>query len=109
AHEDGLGPIRAIVVAAQREAPLVTRFGLPTAGFERGPGNAPLDSPARVAVAGLVERSVQRDDGLVPQERRGGEVLGPAAARGERAFEDELAGVRLKLVILGPRGAGLEE
>ena len=55
-HGDRLGPSRTIVVAANGEEPLVARLRLAAARCEGRPGNAALDGPALVAVAGLVKR-----------------------------------------------------
>ena len=66
---DRFGPLRTVVVAANGEEPLVARLRLAAGRCEGRPGDAALDGPAFVAVAGLVERSFQGDDGLAAQGR----------------------------------------
>jgi hypothetical protein len=62
-----------------------------------------------IAVAGLVERPLERDRGRVAQQRARCEIDRPFGSLGKRHLEDDPPGIGLKLVILRPLAAGLEE
>ena len=69
AHEDRLGPLGAVVVAADGEQPLVARLrACRRSAANADQGMRPSTVQPFVAVAGVVERPIQRDDGLVAQQ-----------------------------------------
>src|SRR5437899_1120856 len=53
AHEDGLGSFGSVVIPAEGEPPGRARLGAAAGLGEGRPGDAPLDAPAPVDVAGL--------------------------------------------------------